>query len=193
MEALKLFRSYCHADESFRIELEKWLTTLRTEDLLIEWDDRKVTAGRDFESDIDRNLVDADIVLLLLSQDYIASAACQKEMRYAVANKSRKKVIPIILRPCTWKETECKRLLALPTDGVAIEKWRSREDAWLDVFSGVKKAVHEIRKSFELKEEFTAEIQHIEFVSHNREHLSLNDVFIFPNLTTQVEAEKRES
>lgn len=192
MQGLKLFTSYCHADEGFRRDLGKWLTTLRNEGHVIQWDDRKVTAGKEFEADIDRNLLGADVVLLLFSQDYVASAACQKEMQFAIANKSSKRVIPIILRPCTWKETACKQFLALPTDGVAIETWTSREEAWLDVFAGVKRAVNDILKSFDMSDEFSAEIQSVEFVTHNMRHLSLSDVFVFPNLTVQVEPDKRE-
>ncbi|MDI7208936.1 toll/interleukin-1 receptor domain-containing protein, partial [Leptospira santarosai] len=72
---LKLFYSYSHKDESFRNELERWLTNLNKEGLINEWHDRKISAGLDWEESIDKNLENSDIFLSLISQNYLASAA----------------------------------------------------------------------------------------------------------------------
>ena len=52
------------------------------------------------------NLDAADVILLLISPDFIASDYCyEREMKRAMERhrKSEARVIPVILRPCDWK------------------------------------------------------------------------------------------
>lgn len=49
---VKLFYSYCHADESHRDSLEKWLVTMRKQNLLMDWYDRKIISGQNITKTI---------------------------------------------------------------------------------------------------------------------------------------------
>jgi hypothetical protein len=51
------------------------------------------------------------------------------------ANKAR--VVPVILKPCQWKETPLKPLNVLPDKALALTEWRSREKAWNSVADGL--------------------------------------------------------
>jgi hypothetical protein len=68
-----VFFSYSHKDESLRNDLEVHLAMLKRQGLIETWHDRRIVAGKDFGSSIDENLDRADIVLCLLSPDFIAS------------------------------------------------------------------------------------------------------------------------
>ena len=70
IEPLRLFYSYSHRDEEFRSALETHLSVLRRCKIISEWHDRMIGAGDDWKSTIDRSLVTADIVLLLVSADF---------------------------------------------------------------------------------------------------------------------------
>ena len=101
----KLVFSYAHADETLRNELEKHLSPLRRLGLLEPWHDRRIVAGQHFAGEIDRNFADADIVLLLVSPDFVNSDYCfDIEMKGALERDARGEavVIPVILRPCHW-------------------------------------------------------------------------------------------
>jgi hypothetical protein len=144
---LKIFLSYAHHDERLRQELEKHLAALKRSELIDTWCDRRLSAGTDFATEIDEQLVSADIVLLLISPDFMMSDYCyRREMGLALARHDAgvNRVIPIILRPVDWKPTPLGRLLALPRDGKPITTWNRRDDALLDVARGVRLIVEEL-------------------------------------------------
>ncbi len=66
-----MFVSYSHADEALKIELLKHLEPLRRLKLIDTWHDRQIKAGDDWDKNISANLESADIILLLISIDFI--------------------------------------------------------------------------------------------------------------------------
>ena len=140
----KIFFSYSHADEELADMLQKHLAAMKNSGLITTWHDRCVRAGDDFGQEIDKNLDDADVILLLISSDFIASRYCYEiEMARAIerheANEAR--VIPVILRPCDWHDTPFGKLLAAPKDGKPVRKWPDLDEAFLDVVNAIKVAV----------------------------------------------------
>ena len=71
-----IFYSYAPEDEALRKGLEKHLATLRREGMIEEWYDRKIEAGADRMIAIDTHLMNASVILLLISPDFIASDYC---------------------------------------------------------------------------------------------------------------------
>lgn len=139
----KVFYSYAHEDEMLRKELERHLSPLRREGLIQDWHDRKLLAGSDFGKEIDGHLREAQIVLLLVSSDFFSSDYCYSiEMQYALdKNTSNElKVIPIIMRECDWLHAPFAKLLALPTDGMAVtsKKWNITDEALTIVAKGIR-------------------------------------------------------
>jgi len=142
-----LFFSYSHKDEDLRDQLEVHLSTLKRQGLLSSWHDRRILAGAEFGNAIDENLDSSDIILLLISPDFIASEYCyEKEMKRALARHAKReaRVIPVILRPCDWTGLPFGSLLAAPKDGLAITKWPNIDDAFLDVVLAIKKGLTEV-------------------------------------------------
>ena len=114
---ISLFYSYSHKDEDLRLKLETHLAALRRGGLIAEWHDRKLEPGDAWKDEIDRHLTSADIVLLLVSSDFIASDYCWgEEMTKALARHGRgeARVIPVILRHCHWRSTPLASLQAVP-------------------------------------------------------------------------------
>src|SRR5262245_7821804 len=70
---LRVFYSYAHEDESLREELDKQLKLLERQKVITGWDDRDISGGSDWRSEIHQHLEAADIVLLLVSSDFLAS------------------------------------------------------------------------------------------------------------------------
>jgi len=180
MSKIKVFYSYSHEDEEYRIELEKWLVQLRRDNLIDEWHDRKLLAGDHLDYTINKHLHESDIILRLLSQNFLASEKCFEEMNYAINNFSKQRAISIILKTCTWEDTECHDLLALPKDGIPISGWECKEDAWKDIYNGIKSVINDLQTTFKPKETFIDQIEHVEFVNQNKKKVILNDIFVFP-------------
>lgn len=96
---------------------------MRRELLIESWFDRKITPGSPFDERIEEGLRSSQIVLLLISADFLASEYCAGvEMRIALEmhQRNQARVIPVILRPCDWRFGGLERLLALPADGKPV-------------------------------------------------------------------------
>ena len=144
---MDLFYSYSHLDEKLRVRLEKHLSILKRSGLLRDWHDRRIGAGREWEGEIDAELERADIILLLVSADFIDSDYCwDVEMRRALARHKagEARVIPIILKPVLWEDAPFGELQALPKDAKAITEWPNRETAFRNVAKGIRAAALEI-------------------------------------------------
>ena len=149
--ALRLFYSYSHKDESLRVELETHLRLLQLQGLIEAWHDREIEAGHEWEPEIKENLERADIILLLVSANFIASYYCwEEEMKRALERHERKeaRVIPVIVRAVNWKKAPFAKLQALPKDGLAVTKWRDKDSAWQNVSEGIERVIEEMRKKF---------------------------------------------
>jgi hypothetical protein len=144
----KIFFSYSHTDESLRDELEKHLSILKRQGLIETWHDRRIDSGGDFSREISSHLEDADIILLLVSSDFLASDYCYDiEMKRAMDRHERGEavVIPVILRPCSWHSALFGKLLAATKDGRAITKFPTLDDGFLEVTSAIERAVKNIQ------------------------------------------------
>jgi len=145
--AAKLFFSYSHADEALRDQLEVQLAMLKRGGLIEAWHDRRITAGTPIGDAISTRLEDADIVLLLVSPDFLASDYCyEREMARALERhrKGSARVIPVILRPCDWHDAPFGELLAAPEDGKPITRWADSDEAFLVVVSAIRRAIAEM-------------------------------------------------
>jgi len=139
-----LFYSYSHKDESLRDQLEIHLASLQRLNHISSWHDRRILVGSPLEKTIDENLESAQVILLLISSDFIASDYCyEREMSRALEMHANREayVLPVILRPCDWHELPFGKLLATPKDGKAITLWPDRDAAFLDVVQAIKAVI----------------------------------------------------
>lgn len=135
------FISYSHKDETFRQELETHLAPLRRQHLIDVWHDRKIPAGDHLDDTISAHLESADLVLMLISADFVASDYCYtKEMARALERHQagEARALSIICRPCVFNDLSFARFLLLPTDGRAVSSWLDRDAAWVDVVKGIR-------------------------------------------------------
>jgi len=143
---LRVFFSYSHQDDQYRIRLEKALRLLERQGRIEAWSDRKLLPGDRWEEGIERELERADLILFLVSDDFMASEFIQgKEMKRALEREAagEARVVPVIVRPCHWHPALFGKLQALPTDGQAVTDpaWGSEDAAWADVSKGLWKLV----------------------------------------------------
>jgi pSer/pThr/pTyr-binding forkhead associated (FHA) protein len=149
MNKIRLFYSYSHKDEAYREELEAHLKVLEREGILEGWHDRMIPAGTDWEGEIDENLEAADIILLMISANFIKSNYCfDKELKRAMERHAAKQavVIPIIVRSVSYQKTPFAKLQFLPRGGIPVAKWDHPDDAWTDVIDGLRGVIETIRR-----------------------------------------------
>lgn len=158
---VNVFYSYSHRDEKFREALETHLSILRRENIVKEWHDRKISPGSEWEKEIDDKLDESDLIILLVSPDFIASDYCWgKEVKQAMERHEAQLslVIPIIVRPTDWTGAPFSKLQALPKDAKPITNWPTEDDGWLDVVRSIRSAVNEIQRANENRKSKTSQL-----------------------------------
>ncbi len=139
-----LFYSYSHKDEKLRMRLETHLALLKREGVISEWHDRKIGAGAEWAEQISSHLRTAQIILLLVTADFLASDYCfDVEMKFAMERheSGAARVIPVLLRPSEWEHTPLADLSVLPLNAVPVVLWRNQESALYEIAKSIRDVV----------------------------------------------------
>ncbi len=145
---IQIFFCYAHEDELLLNKLKTHLRPLQRQGLIDLWHDRDISAGTEWEREISQHLNSAQIILLLVSPDFMNSDYCYGiEMKRAIERHERgdARVIPVILRPVYWHGVLGK-LQALPTDAkpVMSSSWNYPDAAFLNVTEGICTVIEQV-------------------------------------------------
>ena len=149
-DKIKLFYCYSHKDEELRNQLETHLTLLKRKGIIDAWHDRMIVPGQTWDQEIKSELEEADIILFLVSSDFLASDYCYDvEVKRAIElyDQNKNILIPIILRECDWEGAPFDKIQGLPTDmkPVVSRHWHNIDEAFNNITQGLKKAVNQIK------------------------------------------------
>ena len=160
----KIFISYSHTDSDAMKELSKYLKGLERNGLIDKWTDLQLQSGSEVKKEILDKLDEADIVILLISQNFIASDFIY-DIELPLALKKKLKgsgsIIPVLLSDCTISDLELNiedesndSLVKIkmgdyyftPQDEnnslKPIKEWEHKEKAWTKVYEEVKKKLN---------------------------------------------------
>jgi hypothetical protein len=124
--------------------LANHLSLLKRQGFVTLWHDRNINAGTNWSNSVDQHLQSSEVILLLISADFIASDYCYSiEMRCAMDRRDREEaiVIPIILRPVDWKSAPFGQIQALPKDAKPIVTWSDIDQALLNTAEGIRRVI----------------------------------------------------
>jgi tetratricopeptide (TPR) repeat protein len=145
---LKLIYCYADKDKELRDTLDEHLSNLEEQKLIETWHDEKVSAGTEWEREIDDHLRVADIILLLVSAHFFASDYWYHKKIIPILEMHKEgtvRVIPIILRPVHWKNAPFSKLRALPSGAKPVTKWEDPHDAYENIASSLHQIVNELQ------------------------------------------------
>lgn len=141
-EPLKVFISYSHKDKKMKEKLMAHMNSLIRQKYISLWFDNMILPGREIDKEVLSALESSQIVLLLLSSDYLASDYCyQIEMEKALVLRDEDKleVVPILLRPVDLVGTPIDYLMTLPEDRKAVTLFKNEDEAYKNVAEGIRK------------------------------------------------------
>ena len=144
-----IFVAYSHTDKQYLEALRRSLSPLIRKKKAKIWFDGEIHPGNLWDDEITSAIVNADIILLLVSVDSLHSDYFyEKGVENALKRHENKqvKVIPILLTPCLWDETPLHKLQVLPSEAKPITSWQNLPEAWDDVARGIRYAIDEIIK-----------------------------------------------
>jgi hypothetical protein len=146
MQTWRVFYSYSHVDADLRQKLGIYLAPLRRQKTIEEWHDRKIEPGADWNAEIASRLESANLIMLLLSAEFLDSDYCfgvEVEKAFGRLKQGDVKVVPILLRPCLWNRSRFSELQIIPRDARAITSWASQDEALADVADEIARIVSE--------------------------------------------------
>jgi formylglycine-generating enzyme required for sulfatase activity len=145
---LQVFCCYAREDQQYLLTLKKHLSPIQREGLIVVQADIDISPGEEWEQKISHYLNTAQIILLLISPDFMNSDYCySQEMKRAMERHEGREahVIPIILRPTRWQKAPFGKLQVLPTNAEPVtgKYWHSSDDAFFDVEKGIEKVIED--------------------------------------------------
>lgn len=155
---VEIFFCYAHEDEPLLNKLKVQLKPLQRQGLIDVWYDRDISAGTEWEREIDKHLNTAQIILLLVSPDFMDSDYCYSvEMKRAIErhNQGDACVIPVILRPVYWQGSPFGKLQSLSTNTLPVTDpvWHNMDRAFFNVSEGIREVVEKLVEARKAEEE----------------------------------------
>lgn len=147
LQPIEVFFSYSRKDKELRDELDTHLALLKRRGITT-WHDCQIVAGSEWEEEINRRIKTADIILLLISSDFIASNYCyEKELPDILKRHEAREVyvIPVLLRPVAgWRQSPFAKLQICPAGGLPVTQWKDKDTAFVDVADSIEEAVNQL-------------------------------------------------
>ena len=157
LKLVNIFVAYVNEDEPYLHRIEIILQALKGQNYKISWEKSKITAGMDWKKEERDRLNQANLILLLVSWDFLASEHSKgRPVEHAIKRHQAEEawVIPIITRQCIWNKTKFAKLQPLPKEGKPIEdpNWPSPDHAYTDIAEGIIDAVDHLLKKSKLSQ-----------------------------------------
>jgi len=159
---IKLFISYSHKDKELCNELQNHLSPLKQENLIEYWQDKELLPGENWDEEIKKNLRQADIVVFLLSADFLASPYIYNneiKIAYEKHQKGEVTLVPVMLRKCHIDKTIFKNIQGLPTpfEPITSSKWPSRDEYFYEIVVGLERFIDSVKEKRERIEKYKNE------------------------------------
>lgn len=148
-DTIEVFCSYSRKDEALCEELGKHLSILQSNGIISSWHDRAIPAGAEWQGQIDEHLNSANVILLLISPDFLASKYIREvEVKRALERHDAGEavVLSIILRDVDWHGSRLSKLQALPKDAIPVTSWPNRDQAFKDIAVGIRRVAERLRR-----------------------------------------------
>jgi len=167
MPTPKIFISYAHADITYQKELVKRLKPLKRKGEIILWHDGAIKTGEEWDSAIKQHLEDADIIIIMLSADFIASDYIYEHELPRIVERRRNgeiQLIPIVARSITLDDTGIEMYQCLPQDEYRrlkpIVEWDDRaiDKVWVQIDKKIRGVIDSFKHPDKDNEEVTTVI-----------------------------------
>ncbi len=140
------FISYSRKDKKYLDELHIHLAQYVRMGVVDFWDDTKILPGSKWQEEIKKALQSARVAVLLISADFLASdfiASNELPPLIAAAEQEGTVILPVILRPCVFKDTELAQFQTVNAPSSPLSKMTrgKREEVWTKVAEVVKNAL----------------------------------------------------
>lgn len=165
--AKRVFVSYSHSNTVWLGRLRNHLSGLRRSNDIETWDDQEILPGEHWDQSIKNKLAEADVFILLLSSDFIASNYIwDVELKTAISKyqNESKLVIPVLIEPLDLgglpgvneEGTKIQDFEIIPKNKderlQAISLWQNEDEALAKVAERIRQAIQSYKTNSKIDE-----------------------------------------
>jgi hypothetical protein len=150
IKRVKLVVCYAGSDELLCHELESHLAHMKNAGLVEPWHIGYVQGGGDWRSELVAHIDQADLVVLLISADFLATEECYElALKRSLARQAngQAKVVPVLVRSVDCDDALAAGLSVLPENGKAVTLWEDRDQAWTTVARSIRILAEALQQS----------------------------------------------
>ena len=153
-DPVKVFVSYAREDSKHRKSLRSALAVLEMTNLVEIWSDRAIAPGEDWDEKIDEKIRSSDLVIFLLSSDFMSSGYIMgKEYRVATERKDNDnvKIVPVFVRKFNAGGHRLRKMNMIPRDPQGTEEllqlsqWSDPDAFWTEVSREIESVARNIQ------------------------------------------------
>ena len=142
----KVFISYSHADKEWLERLKIHIKPFEKKGIIDLWDDTKIKPGMLWREEIKKALDSTKVAVLLVSADFLASDfIIENELPplLSAAEKEGAVIIPVILKPCAFSESELEKFQSInpPSKALSGLSKHEQEEVLVKVAKSIKEAL----------------------------------------------------
>jgi hypothetical protein len=156
-KAVRIFLSYSHTDATLLNRLRMHLSPLRRAKRIEVWTDQELLPGDQWDDVIHQNLEQADIIVLILTADFIASDyVWEVELKTALerAAHNQARLIPILMQPVDYNAMRMDQTLKELIEKEMLPKndqqrlqpvtlWGNPEAAFASIAASIRDAIEQ--------------------------------------------------
>jgi internalin A len=146
---VRVFVTYSQRDAVFLDQLRAALVPHERLGELKLWCDALLEAGQLWEREILGRLERAQIVILLLSNDFLRSSYCMdQELPRALERQARGQceIVPILVRACRYEKLELGKIQTIRPGDKSIDEHDKKDPAWVVVTHEIDRVMERIKK-----------------------------------------------
>ena len=140
----KVFLSYAHEDEDMKVQLDQHLSSLKETQMIETWNDREIFGGETWNEVIKKEIKEANIILFLISANFIASEHINTIEIPAAIKKHKNgkaRVIPVYLRPCDIEGLPFDNIKGFPKNAQPVTTFENMDVAFTEIAKGIREIV----------------------------------------------------
>ena len=147
---LHVFPLFAREDRAFRDTLDKHLSALKRKGAIEDWHEHDIAPGSEWQEVLDEQLEQADIILLFVTPDFMASEYCYSIQKRALEkhDSGSARVIPILFRPTFWYDTPLAQLQGLPIsekEGIKpVKEWKNKDEPYVRIVMGIMRTIEDL-------------------------------------------------
>jgi tetratricopeptide (TPR) repeat protein len=144
---VQIFWCYAQDDRGIRVNLEKYLSGLRHRGHILSQEEQEIPPGSDREKTLKNYIDSSDLVILLVSADFLASCLYGGQAMSQILKRGEHEeltIISVLVKEIVDQEPSLARYQTLPRNGRPLTRSMHRSQTYAEIAKEICEIVHRL-------------------------------------------------